>query len=110
MLLVGEGDTPKWHSDRRKVGPFVPYSSQCGTLSFRATSGGTRVAATVHAKSCPTLGDPMDHSQPGTSVYGILQARILEWVAISFSKGSSTPRDRTRVSFVSYIGRWVLYH
>ena len=37
MLLVGEGDTPKWHSDTRKVGPFVPYSSRCGKLSFRAT-------------------------------------------------------------------------
>ena len=37
-------------------------------------------------QSCPTLCDPMDHSLPGSSVYGISQARILEWVAISFSR------------------------
>ena len=43
----------------------------------------------------------------GSSVHGILQARILEWVAISFSRGSSRPRDRIRVSCV---GRWILYH
>ena len=42
--------------------------------------------------------DPVDCSLPGSSVHGILQARILEWVAISFSRGSSQPRDRTRVS------------
>ena len=41
------------------------------------------------AKSCPTLCDPMDCSPPGSSVHGFLQARILEWVAISFSRGSS---------------------
>ena len=43
----------------------------------------------VRAQSCPTLCDPMDCSLPGSSVHGILQARILEWVTISFSKGSS---------------------
>ena len=42
---------------------------------------------------CPTLCDPMGGSPPGSSVHGILQARILEWVAISFSRGSSQPRD-----------------
>ena len=45
------------------------------------------------AQSCPTLCHPMDCSPPGFSVHGILQARILEWVAISFSRGSSRPRD-----------------
>ena len=49
-------------------------------------------------QSCPTLCDPVDGSPPGSSVHGILQARILEWVAISFSRGSSRPRDRTQVS------------
>ena len=47
---------------------------------------------------CPTLCDPMDCSLPDSSVHGILQGRILEWVAISFSRGSSPPRDWTRVS------------
>ena len=50
------------------------------------------------AQSCPTLCDPMDCSPPGSSVHGIFQARILEWVAISFSRGSFQPRDRTHVS------------
>ena len=44
-------------------------------------------------KSCPTLGDPKDCSPPGSSVHGISQARILEWVAIPSSRGSSRPRD-----------------
>ena len=46
--------------------------------------------------SCPTLFNSMDCSLPASSVHGILQARILEWVAISFSRGSSQPRDQTR--------------
>ena len=50
------------------------------------------------AQSCPTLCDPVDCSPPGSSVHRILQARILEWVAISFSRGSSQLRDWTRVS------------
>ena len=49
-------------------------------------------------QSCPTLCDPMDCSLRGFSVHGILQARILEWVTISFSRASSRPRDRTQVS------------
>ena len=52
------------------------------------------------AQSCLTLCDPMDSSLPGFSVHGILQARILEWVTISFSRGSSWPRDRTWVSHI----------
>ena len=48
-------------------------------------------------------------SPPGSSVHGILQARILEWVAMPSSRGSSQPRDWTCVSYVSNIGRWVLY-
>ena len=50
------------------------------------------------AQSCLTLCGPVDCSLPGFSIHGILQARILEWVTISFSRGSSRPRDRTQVS------------
>ena len=50
------------------------------------------------AQSCLTLCDPMDYSPPCSSVHGILQARILEWVAMPFSKGSSQPRGQTQVS------------
>ena len=49
------------------------------------------------AQSCLTLCNSIDCSPPGFSVHGVFQARILEWVAISFSKGSSPPRDRTQV-------------
>ena len=52
------------------------------------------------AQSCPTLGDPVDYSLPCSSVLGILQAGILEWVALSFSRGPSQPRDRTGVSCI----------
>ena len=51
----------------------------------------------------PILCDPVDCSLPGSSVHGVFQARVLEWVAISFSKGSSHPRDRTQVSRI--VGR-----
>ena len=50
------------------------------------------------AQSCLTLCDPMDCSLPGSSIHGIFQAIVLEWIAISFSRGSSRPRDRTQVS------------
>ena len=50
---------------------------------------------------CQTLCDPLDCSLPGSSVHGILQARILEWAAISFSRGSSQPRDQTWVSCIA---------
>ena len=58
-------------------------------------------------KSCPALCDPMDCSPPGFSVHGISQARILEWVAISYSRDSSWPRNQTHISCV---GRRILYH
>ena len=51
-------------------------------------------------QSCPTLCDPMDCSLPGSSLHGIFQARILEWVAISLSRRSSQPRDWTQVSCI----------
>ena len=64
----------------------------------------------MHAQSCLALCDAMDCSLPGSSVHEILQARISEWVAISFSRGSSPPRDQTHVSCIYCIGRRVLYH
>ena len=52
--------------------------------------------------------DPMNYSLPGSSVHGIPQVRILEWVAMPSSRGSSRPTDQTHVSYVSCIGRQVL--
>ena len=64
----------------------------------------------VYAESCPTLCDPMDCSWPDSSVQGIFQVRILEWVAISSSRGPSQPRDQTHIAYVYCIVRWVLSH
>ena len=85
-----------------------PLSSQSGPLcrSFLFL-----LSLSVHVRAkllqlCPTFFDPMGRSLPGSYVQEILQARILEWVVISFSRGSSWPRDQTHTSC---IGRWVLY-
>ena len=61
------------------------------------------------AQPYPTLCDPMDRRPPGSPVYRILQARILKWVVMPSSRGSSQPRNPTRISFISCIGRRVLY-
>ena len=62
------------------------------------------------SQSCPTLCNPMDCSPPGSSVHGILQARILEWVAIPFSRVSFRPRDQTHVPCItsSFFTIWVI--
>ena len=64
------------------------------------------ISCCLVTQSCLTFCDPMDCSSPGSCVHGISQARILEWVAISFSKGSSQPKDQT---CVSCIGQQILY-
>ena len=61
----------------------------------------TKESESEVAQSCLTLCDPMDCCLPGFSVHVIFQARVLEWVAISFSRGSSWPRDRTQVSCIA---------
>ena len=63
----------------------------------------------VRAQACLTLCDSMDCSPTSSSVHGTFQARILEWVAMPSSRGSSQPRDWTHISCVSCIGRWILY-
>ena len=64
----------------------------------------------VCTQSCPAVCDPVGCSPLDAPVHGILQARILGWVAISYSRGSSQPRDWTHISCVSCIDRWILYH
>ena len=73
--------------------PLTPSGIRSRQLGFERESEVTQ--------SCPTLCDPMDCSLPDFSVHGIFQARVLEWVAISFSRGSSRPRDRTQVSRIA---------
>ena len=85
--------------------------SRCCAEETNTTLESNYACVCVRARSlqlCLNLCDSMDHSPPGSSVHGILQARILEWVAISFSRGSLGPRDGTHISYVSCTGRWVL--
>ena len=91
---------------------LVPQGDRLGRQDTQSrppqlTSQTLTVVTTWVALSCPTLWDPKDRSPPGFSVYGISQARILEWTAISFSRGSSRPRDGIQVSCT---GRQILYH
>ena len=76
-------------SDWRVIQPPPNMTKILHTLS--------RVVKVLVAQSCPTLCNPMDCSLPSSSAHGILQAKILEWVSISFSRGSSQLRDRTWV-------------
>ena len=64
----------------------------------------------ISTQLCLTLCDPMIYSPPDSFVHELFQARVLQWVAISYSKGSSQPRDWTCVSCVPCIGRQILYH
>ena len=84
----------------------------CSRILLGSFSYSARVDATS-LQSCPTLCSFNNHSLPGSSVHGILQARILEWVALPSSRGSSQPRGETCIfydSSISCTGRRVLYH
>ena len=67
----------------------------------------SRIILCSSTNLCLTLWDPMDCSLLGSSIHGIFQASVLEWVAIFFFRGASRPRDQTNISF---IGRWILQH
>ena len=75
-------------------GLYIPWNSP-------GQNTGVGESESEVAQSCLTLCDPMDGSLPGSAVHGIFQARILEWTAISFSRGSSQPRDQTQVSCIA---------
>ena len=91
---------------RRQSGNFSILASQSGEK-------GTLIHCCMYAKSlqlCQTFCNTMNCSSSGPTVQGIIQARILDWVDISFSRGSSWFKDRTHVSYVSCFGRGVHYH
>ena len=99
---VGDLSKPRPGEEWRLAGPqecaFNPHTTLlCLTCYCCAKS----------LQSCMTLCDAMDHSPLGSSVHGILQASILEWVAMTSSRGSSPPRDRTHSSCMD---RWIPYH
>ena len=79
-------------------GCLVPLSTEALELKKKNNSRFPICPGTEEAQLCLTLCNPMDWSLPCSSVHGILQARVLEWVAFSFSRGSSWPRDWTWIS------------
>ena len=131
-LLAAEGSPLAWgsqaqghqvskplgHSSMKKAASFrTPVSSAegllfdlcCGVIPayFSVLRVRPHLSCVLLTQSCLTLCNPVDCTHQGSSVHGIFQARILEWVAISSSSGCSPPRDRT---WVSCIGRQILYH
>ena len=105
FLLVSEQGSEHYHCKSGCVPGgegLVPAETELSTL-------GRSWHACMHAQQCPTLCNPMDNSLPGSFAHGISQVRILEWVAISFSRGFSRPRDRTWMSCSSCIDRRSLY-
>ena len=85
-------------------------ASDTGWAQNPSTSVYLFMCACSVAQSCLTACDPLDCSLPGSSVHGIFQARILEWVAMPSSRGPSHPRAQTCISCVSCIGKQILYH
>ena len=70
-------------------------------LDYETSTKSMKKSESDVAQLCPTLCDPMDCSLLGSFIHGIFQARIMEWAAISFSRESSQPRDRTQVSHIA---------
>ena len=101
-----------WHRISRSVPQLLWHISLVAPRrgrSYSSTRDQTRgpcIAEVLATQSYLTLCNPMDCSPPGSSIYGILQARILEWVAIPFSRESPQPRDRTWVSHIA--GRFLI--
>ena len=93
-----------WAQNTEEGGEAKPHSwlgcTEATTILKGSLVGTVNVTLCLVTQSCATLCYPMDCSPPGSSVQGIFQARILEWVAISFSRGSSQLRDGTQVSFI----------
>ena len=92
---------PWWVASGEQVGgggSFLTFFPVKGSVSLAAVLG--PCCGCLVAKSCPTLREPVDCSPPGFSVHGILQARMLEWVTISFSRESSWASYRTCVSSI----------
>ena len=92
----------------QQSGVTITLSLKVGNLQFRKINLPNVCVRAKSLWSCLTFCYPMDCNLPGFSVNGILQARILEWVAMPCSRGSSQPSDRTRVSYISCVGGWVL--
>ena len=96
-LLVASSSVPSSCTPHTCTYLSAPSLMRCtGDFSHHLTC--TMLAVVFVTQSCPALCDPTDCTLPGSSVYGIPQARILEWIAIPFSRGSFWPRDQTRIA------------
>ena len=95
------GSTPGFAPTSLATSSIYCGARRPGYLVIKQQAFFTGVRVCSVAQSCPALCDPRDCSPPGSSVHGILQARILEWVAMPSSRGSSPPRKRTSVSYAS---------
>ena len=87
-----------WYINMKDGENILSYSVVSTPLCLSDTCPAHRSESLSVSQSCPTLCEPMDCSPPDSSVHWISQARILEWVALPFSRGSSWPRDQTWVS------------
>ena len=94
----GDHLTQEWNLSLLQL---LPWWEDCLPLSHPGSPKLYMKVKVLFLQSCPILCDPMNCSFPGSSVHGILQARILEWVAIPFSRGSSHPREQTWVPCIA---------
>ena len=102
LTAKGLGSTPGWGIKiTQAVPPKIQKTIERSEIHTEIMEAQRKVCYSLSHRSHLTFCHPMDCSPPGSSVHGILQARILEWAAISFSRGSSWPRDQTRVSCIA---------
>ena len=107
-------------NEHRVLKKYLHMHVQCNTIHSSQEAEATKICSSIDewiiciqwnitvlslAQSCLTLCNPLDYSPPGSSIHGNFQARILEWVAILFSRGSSQPRDKIQVSHI--VGRFI---
>ena len=97
MWILGQKGNVAFQGEEREVCKRVGVSGREGIKWWECVC----VCVCLVAQSCLTLCDPMDCSLLGSSVHGIFQARILEWIAISFSRASSRPTDRIHISCIA---------
>ena len=120
QVTCGDMDLARWDGET-----FTSLLQASSCVSLMRVSGFMQLLTRWHQVSAATLGilplrrathdlsvilcDPVDYSPPGSSVHGILRARILEWGAISSSRGSSRTKAKTRISCISYVDKWNLH-
>ena len=99
MLSLLHSNILQWQHSRKPE--ILINGAHASEVEYNTAAFAKACTSAQSFRSCLTLCDPVDCSPPGSSVRGVLQERILEWVAISFSRGSSQPRDRAQVSHIA---------